>query len=48
MSMEITISFNAVGTAHCANMYPASENDSQELKDARATILKTLTEWLSE
>jgi len=36
------------GTAHCANMYPASENDSQELKDARATILKTLTEWLKE
>jgi hypothetical protein len=36
------------GTAHCANMYPASEKDPQELKDARAKVLQQITAWLKE
>ncbi|CAH0768295.1 unnamed protein product [Bemisia tabaci] len=36
------------GTAHCANMYAPSENDSQELKQARVEISEVLGSWLSE
>ncbi|XP_062524740.1 putative serine protease K12H4.7 [Bombyx mori] len=34
------------GTAHCANMYPASDNDLAELKQARIEIEKYLSKWL--
>lgn len=35
------------GTAHCADMYPDSDQDLQELRDARQTIVKALSEFLS-
>ena len=35
------------GTAHCADMYPPSENDSHELKEARIEIENYLDAWLS-
>ncbi|XP_076763906.1 putative serine protease K12H4.7 [Xylocopa sonorina] len=34
------------GTAHCANMYPPSENDLPELKAARAKIGHLIKQWL--
>lgn len=34
------------GTAHCADMYPASSKDPSALTNARATIVKTLETWL--
>ncbi|XP_066913299.1 putative serine protease K12H4.7 [Clytia hemisphaerica] len=36
------------GTAHCANMYPSSEDDSQELQDARQKIHDLVGKWLQE
>lgn len=35
------------GTAHCADMYPPSEKDSPELKEARIQIENHLSAWLS-
>ena len=34
------------GTAHCANMYPASQNDPPQLKQARQTVGKLIAKWL--
>ncbi|CAI5448438.1 unnamed protein product [Caenorhabditis angaria] len=34
------------GTAHCADMYPARDSDSQSLKDARLRIHAHLKTWL--
>lgn len=34
------------GTAHCANMYPSSENDSSELVEARLEIEQYLSQWI--
>ncbi|XP_022286435.2 putative serine protease K12H4.7 [Crassostrea virginica] len=34
------------GTAHCANMYPASDDDLPQLVEARATIEKLIGTWL--
>nr|XP_033332078.1 putative serine protease K12H4.7 isoform X1 [Megalopta genalis] len=34
------------GTAHCANMYPPSENDLPDLKKARVEIAQLLAQWL--
>jgi len=34
------------GTAHCANMYPPSENDMPQLKKARIQIKNLIKEWL--
>ncbi|XP_026730974.1 putative serine protease K12H4.7 [Trichoplusia ni] len=34
------------GTAHCANMYPPSENDSSELVEARVEIEQYLAGWI--
>lgn len=34
------------GTAHCANMYPSSENDMPQLKKARIQIKNLIKEWL--
>nr|XP_013189334.1 unnamed protein product [Amyelois transitella] len=34
------------GTAHCANMYPSSENDSSNLVEARVEIVQYLNSWL--
>lgn len=34
------------GTAHCANMYPPSENDLPQLKDARKQISSLIGQWL--
>ncbi|KAK5971100.1 Serine carboxypeptidase S28 [Trichostrongylus colubriformis] len=36
------------GTAHCADMYPASPNDKKSLTEARTRILKSLDEWIQE
>lgn len=36
------------GTAHCANMYPPSENDSEALKEARLEIEQYLLKWITE
>lgn len=35
-------------TAHCANMYPASDTDPADLTAARTTISNTLGMWLDE
>ncbi|XP_054000606.1 putative serine protease K12H4.7 [Hylaeus anthracinus] len=34
------------GTAHCANMYPPSKNDSTELKNARIQVGRLIDQWL--
>lgn len=34
------------GTAHCANMYPPSENDLPQLKDARKQVASLIGQWL--
>ncbi|KAF7272437.1 hypothetical protein GWI33_014783 [Rhynchophorus ferrugineus] len=34
------------GTAHCANMYPPSDDDLPQLQAARAQILEYITKWL--
>lgn len=34
------------GTAHCANMYPSSEDDLPALTDAREKIKETIGKWL--
>jgi len=34
------------GTAHCANMYPSSPNDSKELMQAREVVLQQISTWL--
>ena len=36
------------GTAHCANMYPESEQDCQELRDARHKIGALIHQWIEE
>ncbi|CAK1588672.1 unnamed protein product [Parnassius mnemosyne] len=36
------------GTAHCANMYPASENDPAELTEARLEIQQYIGTWLGQ
>ncbi|KAJ0183898.1 hypothetical protein K1T71_000321 [Dendrolimus kikuchii] len=35
------------GTAHCANMYPPSENDLEELTEARVEIEQYLAKWIT-
>ncbi|XP_028171443.1 putative serine protease K12H4.7 [Ostrinia nubilalis] len=35
------------GAAHCANMYPPADSDSEELKQAREAILSYLGNWVS-
>lgn len=34
------------GTAHCANMYPPSERDIPQLKEARTQIKDLIKQWL--
>ena len=34
------------GTAHCADMYPSSENDLPQLKQARIQIKGLIRQWL--
>ncbi|KAK3589932.1 hypothetical protein CHS0354_034949 [Potamilus streckersoni] len=34
------------GTAHCANMYPESPDDNEELKQSRITISNLIGKWL--
>ncbi|KPJ20652.1 Putative serine protease K12H4.7 [Papilio xuthus] len=36
------------GTAHCANMYPASDKDLPQLTEARVEIQQYLDTWLSQ
>ncbi|XP_065205171.1 putative serine protease K12H4.7 [Planococcus citri] len=36
------------GTAHCADMYPSSDEDTQELKEARSKIQTILQSWLQK
>uniref|UniRef100_A0A2A4JNU2 Serine protease K12H4.7 n=1 Tax=Heliothis virescens TaxID=7102 RepID=A0A2A4JNU2_HELVI len=36
------------GTAHCANMYPPSENDSSNLIEARVEIEQYLSGWIGQ
>ena len=36
------------GTAHCANMYPSSDDDSTELKEARTKINNLVGQWLKQ
>ena len=35
------------GTAHCANMYPASPEDPPQLKQARQTVGALISKWLA-
>lgn len=35
-----------LATAHCADMYPDSASDPEELKQARKTISDTIGRWL--
>ena len=36
------------GTAHCANMYPESEDDPDQLKKARIQIGKLIKNWIAD
>ena len=36
------------GAAHCANMYPDSDDDTQQLRDARRTVGQLIHKWISE
>ena len=36
------------GAAHCANMYPDSEEDCQELREARHKIGALIHQWIEE
>lgn len=36
------------GTAHCADMYPSGDDDSQDLKEARSRIQDILGSWLKK
>jgi len=36
------------GSAHCADMYPACEGDSAQLKEAREKIKTKIVEWLGQ
>ena len=36
------------GTAHCANMYPESEEDCQQLREARQNIGALIHQWIEE
>ena len=36
------------GTAHCANMYPESEDDLPQLKKARMQIRAKIAQWLQQ
>ncbi|EYB85935.1 hypothetical protein Y032_0288g1485 [Ancylostoma ceylanicum] len=36
------------GTAHCADMYPASTKDRKSLTDTRALLKSQLNDWISE
>lgn len=40
--------FISTGTAHCANMYPSSSNDTPQLSETREEVGKILEEWLRE
>ncbi|VDP08563.1 unnamed protein product [Soboliphyme baturini] len=44
--MQLKILF--LGTAHCANMYPANANDPPELVAARKQITSVIAQWLSQ
>lgn len=36
------------GTAHCANMYPASEGDPTQLVEARTRVGQLINKWITE
>ena len=36
------------GTAHCANMYPASEDDPAQLVEARTRIGQLVHQWIQQ
>ncbi|KAL5004772.1 hypothetical protein ScPMuIL_018228 [Solemya velum] len=36
------------GTAHCANMYPPSPNDSEQLVQARTFIMGQISDWIKK
>ena len=38
--------FFSLGTAHCANMYPESESDSEQLKQARTKVGDLIHKWI--
>ena len=44
----IYLTFFYLATAHCADMYPDSDSDPEELKQARQTISDTIGKWLQE
>ena len=46
---KLKVNFNIVlGTAHCANMYPESDNDLPQLKNTRAQVFDLIQKWLKE
>ena len=46
--LKVVIFFivNVLGTAHCANMYPASPSDPPQLVEARHQIQQHIMMWL--
>ena len=36
------------GTAHCANMYPASQEDPEQLRSARRRVAQLIHQWIVE
>ena len=46
--LKVVIFFivNVLGTAHCANMYPASPSDTPQLVEARHQIQQHIMMWL--
>ena len=50
VTMNISDTLTAIyiqGTAHCANMYPATAKDPAALVDARNAISNTISGWLN-
>ena len=37
-----------LATAHCADMYPDSDSDPDELREARQKISDTIGQWLQQ
>ena len=46
--LKVVIFFivNVLGTAHCANMYPANPSDPPQLVEARHQIQQHIMMWL--
>lgn len=44
--LPLSVIFLSTGTAHCANMYPATDDDLPALKQARLLVQDYIQTWL--